>query len=131
MKTEPKQGDYNYFTSICNQCYQKGWHTKPEKCIRQYSVSCKECGSYENSTMKQCTGTNIMRDYSNIAQIFAPFYGKDTRIKVAFCDNNGKVYETKTGTVSMTTGWKPSLMLVLRKNSNGSSWLLSDKDKLI
>lgn len=74
---------------------------------------------------------NVMRDYSNIAQKFSYYYNKNIRIKVGFCDNNGKVYKTKTGTVSMTTGWKPSLMLMLRKNSSGSSYLLSDKDIIL
>jgi len=131
MNKEAKHGDYNYYTSICNVCYQKGWHTKPEKCIRQYTEPCKCCGSYENGKLVKCKGMNVMRDYSNIAQKFTCYYGKDIRIKVGFCDNNGKVYETKTGTVSMTTGWKPSLMLMLRSNSMGSSYLLSEKDIIL
>lgn len=131
MNKEPEQGDYNYYTSICNVCSQKGWHKKPEPCKRQYTKPCECCHSYENGKLVNCKGTNIIRNYSNIAQQFAGYYRKDIRIKVAFCDDNGKVYETKTGTVSMTTGWKPSLMLMLRKDSTGSSWLLSAKDKLI
>ena len=130
MNNEPKQGDYNYFTSVCDTCYQKGWHTKPEKCVRKYSKTCECCHQTVNG-MQQCTGTNIMRDYSNIATQFASYYGKDIRIKVGFCDKKGKVYEIKTGTVSMTTGWKPSFMLMLRKNSRGSSHLLSKEDKIL
>lgn len=132
MKTnnEPKQGDYNYYSSICNVCHAKGWHKKKEKCSRMHSNTCKECHQ-SIIGMTQCKGTNIMRDYSNIATQFARYYGKDIRIKVAFCDKKGKVYETKTGTVGMTTGWKPSFLLMLRSNSTGSSHLLSDNDKII
>jgi len=131
MAREPKQGDYNYYSSICDVCSGKGWHKNPVECTREYIVPCKCCGGHENGRMVKCKGTNIMRDYSNIAQKFSGYYGKDIRIKVGFCDNNGKVYETKTGTVSMTTGWKPSLMLMLRRDSHGSSYLLSDKDILL
>lgn len=131
MKNEPKQGDYNYYTSVCNVCYAKGWHEKPEKCIRQYTQSCKECGSCQNGSMKQCKGTNVLRDYSDCATKFAPYYHKDTRIKVAFCNDKGEVYETKTGTVSMTTGIKPVFILMLRSNSTGISHTLSDNDKII
>ena len=130
MNNEPKQGDYNYYTSICNLCYQKGWHKKPEKCVRKYSNTCNECHQ-DTEGMTQCKGTNVMRDYSDIATQFASYYNKDIRIKVAFCDKKGKVYETKTGTVSMTTGWKPAFILVLRKNSRGSSHILSANDKII
>jgi len=70
-------------------------------------------------------------DYSAIAQRFAPFYGTDKRIKVAFKDAKGDIYETKSGTVGMTTGWKPVLLLMLRSNSRGSSYVLSDADSLI
>ena len=131
MEREPKQGDYNYYSSVCNVCSAKGWHKKPEKCVREYTRPCKSCGSCENGKLAKCRGTNVMRDYSNIADKFSSYYGTDRRIKVGFCDDNGKVYETKSGTVSMTTGWKPSLMLMLRSNSRGSSYLLSNNDILL
>lgn len=122
---------YNDKTSICDTCYSTGWHTAPTKCTRQYTESCKCCGSRENGKLKQCKGTNILIDYSDCAKKFAPYYGTNTRIKVAFKDGNGKVYETKTGTVSKTNGWKPSFMLMLRSNSTGSSYLLTDNDDII
>ena len=129
---KPSQNSYNNYSSICNQCYGKGWFTKPVACDRTLSTGCKCCGSHEFiSNMKPCKGTNIMIDYSNIAQKFAPYYYKEQRIKVGFTDAHGKVYETKTGTVGMTTGWKPSLLLMLRRDSVGSSYILSDKDILL
>ena len=38
--------------------------------------------------------------------------------------------EKKRGWVTGTTGWRPSLMILLRRNSSGSSWLVSSKDKI-
>jgi len=133
MEKEKTQNDYNYYTSICDVCYQRGWHIKPVKCTRKRYIPCECCGSHENGKIKECTGTNVVIDYSNISQKFAPYYHSNKRIKVGFCDDNGDgdVYETRTGTVSMTTGWKPSLMLMLRSNSIESSYLLSDNDIII
>lgn len=66
-------------------------------------------------------------DGSDLSRKFAPFFGdRSKRVKVRF--SCGTV---KTGWVSGTTGWRPSLMLMLRRNSTGSSWLLSDKDQLL
>ena len=109
----------------------KGWHEKPEKCVRENTVPCKCCGSCEYGKLKQCNGMNVIIDYSEISQKFAHFYDTDTRIKVGFTDKSDNVYEIKTGTVSKTTGWKPVLMLMLRSNSHGSSYILSDNDKLL
>lgn len=57
---------------------------------------------------------------------FAPYFGRAYRLKVRF--SCGSV---KWGHVSGTTGWGPSLMLMLRVTSRGSSWLLSDKDEIL
>jgi hypothetical protein len=60
-----------------------------------------------------------------LAQKFRPYF-RGQRIKVRFSYG-----ETKTGTVGGTTGWQPSLMLMLTKRSLGSSHLLSDRDEII
>ena len=62
---------------------------------------------------------------------FIPYFRKGQRITVSFCDKDGKEYERKRGTVGITTGWKPVFLLMLTKRSHGSSWTLSDKDKII
>lgn len=36
--------------------------------------------------------------------------------------------ERKTGTVGVTTGWKPVFLLMARRNCIGSSWTLSPRD---
>jgi hypothetical protein len=61
---------------------------------------------------------------ADLSPEFAKFYGQ--RIEVRF--SCGTV---KRGFVSGTTGWRPSLMLMLRRNSSGSSWLLSDRDTVV
>jgi hypothetical protein len=76
--------------------------------------------------MHQCTGTNIIIDYSQIAKKFVSAYESEKRITVKFSYG-----ETKRGTVGMTTGWKPVFILMLRANSTGSSLVLTDKDELI
>ncbi len=118
---------YNDKTSVCNKCLSRGWFEKPEKCTRTSFVGCKTCRSHENiSTEKKCTGTNVMIDYSGIAKKFASYYGTNERIKVEF--SHGEIL---TGTVGMTTGWKPVFLLIARSNSIGSSDILSDDDKII
>jgi hypothetical protein len=61
-------------------------------------------------------------DDSDLSKQFVPYYNNQKRIKVQFYGE-----EIKTGTVGVTTGWKPTFLLMLRKNSSGSSYLLSDK----
>jgi hypothetical protein len=63
-------------------------------------------------------------DASGLAPKFRQYFGQ--RIEVKF--SCGTI---KRGYVTGTTGWKPALMLLLRRNSMGSSWLLSDKDTLV
>lgn len=67
-------------------------------------------------------GTRFSAD--GLAMKFRPYMRQ--RIEVRF--SCGTV---KRGFVGGTTGWQPSLMLVLKRNSSGSSWLLSDKDELL
>lgn len=63
-------------------------------------------------------------DGASLAPKFAEHF--NNKVKVRF--SCGAV---KTGYVRGTTGWRPSLMLLLRRTSRGSSWLLSDKDELL
>ena len=60
-----------------------------------------------------------------LAHKFRPYF-RGRRIKVRFTCGT-----VKSGTVSGTTGWRPSLMLMLTKRSIGSSWLLSDADEIL
>ncbi len=117
---------YDNYTSMCNRCGSKGWHKEVTPCIRTYTHACSSCGSCEYGKLKTCTGTNVIIDYSSIAKKFIPYYENKQRIKVEFSHG-----EIKSGTISMTTGWKPVFILMLRKNSTGSSYTLSDKDIIL
>lgn len=65
-------------------------------------------------------------DDSDLVHKFIPFYESGQRIEVDF--GYGTI---KRGTVGMTTGWRPVFLLMLRKDSVGSSWTLSNKDKIV
>jgi hypothetical protein len=57
---------------------------------------------------------------------FIPYLNSGERIKVDF--GHGDV---KTGTVSVTTGWKPTFLLMLRSNSMGSIYTLGRTAEII
>lgn len=65
-------------------------------------------------------------DTSDLDKRFIPFYNSGQRIKVDF--GHGEV---RSGTVGITTGWKPTFLLMLRKNSLGSSWTLGFNDRIV
>lgn len=75
-------------------------------------------------------------DPSDLSEQFAGHFNTQQRIKVDFVgldDERNDVYghTLLTGTVSVTGGWKPSFMLMRTKRSASSSWLLSDRDKIV
>lgn len=57
---------------------------------------------------------------------FVRYYESGERIRVV-----DKWGEVKSGTVGVTTGWKPVFLLMLTSRSLGSSHLLTNKDKII
>lgn len=63
---------------------------------------------------------------AGLAKQFIPAYNSGERIRVKF--HTGEVL---SGTVGVTTGWKPAFLLMLRSNSRGSEWLLGSKDKIV
>lgn len=65
-------------------------------------------------------------DESDLSKKFiAPFNSGD-RIKVKF-----PYGEVKSGTVGVTTGWKPVFLLILTKRSHGSSYTLNDECQIV
>ena len=64
-------------------------------------------------------------DVSDLDKRFIAFYQNGQRIKVETC---GMVM---TGTVGVTTGWKPAFLLMLTSRSMGSSWILGTESKLL
>lgn len=57
---------------------------------------------------------------------FVPYYESGERIKV-----KPKYGDEITGTVGVTTGWKPVFLLIRRSNSLGSSDTLGPDDEII
>jgi len=64
-------------------------------------------------------------DPSGLAPQFAPYLHSDTRIKVR------GPWGTRTGTVGITTGWRPAFLLMARTSAHGSSDLLGPEDQII
>jgi len=63
---------------------------------------------------------------------FIKYFESGERIKVTY--KYGKTnpeIEVKTGTVGVTTGWKPVFLLILTSRSSGSSWILDKSVKKI
>jgi len=69
---------------------------------------------------------NTQFDQSDLSKKFIPFFESQKRIKVQFSYG-----EIKTGTIGITTGYKPAFLLMLRSNSTGSSYILSDNDIIL
>jgi hypothetical protein len=65
-------------------------------------------------------------DPSALAKKFIKYFNNGERIEVRFSSG-----EIKRGTVGVTTGWRPSFLLMLRSNSLGSSHLLSEEDEIL
>ena len=64
-------------------------------------------------------------DMSDLNADFIPFFENGERIEVDFG------YETKRGTIGITTGRKPCFLLMLTKRSTGSSYTINKNDKVI
>jgi hypothetical protein len=71
-------------------------------------------------------------DVSKIAAAaqFLPYFQSPTRIRVRTTYGDGSTF-VRTGRVSRSTGWAPSLLLVHRSNSLGSWDLLGADDEII
>jgi hypothetical protein len=65
-------------------------------------------------------------DNRDLSQKFMEAFESQRRIKVKF-----ECGEIKSGTVGVTTGWKPCFMIMLTSRSIGSNWLLTDKCEII
>lgn len=63
---------------------------------------------------------------ANLDMRFVQFYESGDRIKV-----KSPIFGEQTGTVGMTTGWKPAFLLMKRSDSVSSPILLGPGDKII
>lgn len=65
----------------------------------------------------------------NVDTALLDAYASGSRVKVERTDSDGEVY-SRTGTVSVSLGWTPVLLLIARSNQRGSSDTLSSKDRV-
>lgn len=84
-------------------------------------MSQKEFEAYQERLMAQ-HGAKF--DASALSTAFGQHFGRKIRVRFP-CGTE------KNGYVSGTTGWRPSLMLMLRVNSRGSSWLLDSRCEVL
>jgi hypothetical protein len=75
-------------------------------------------------------------DSSDLDARFIPFFESGQRIKVdiaGLSPENELFYghTIKTGTVGVTTGWKPCFLLMHSSRSIGSPWTLGSAEKLL
>jgi len=66
-------------------------------------------------------------DKSDLAPEFIPYYENGKRIRVKFYG----MEKTITGTVGITTGWKPVFLLMRTARSISSPHILSRKDHVV
>lgn len=64
-------------------------------------------------------------DSSDLAPQFIKYFNSGERIKV---DYGGKIV---TGTVGITTGWRPTFLLMRKETDIDSEYLLREDDKVI
>lgn len=70
-------------------------------------------------------------DPSELAPQFVPYFGKGgPRIRVRRTYANGETRE-RTGTVGVTTGWRPAFLLMHRSTDHGSSDVLGRDDVIV
>ncbi len=62
----------------------------------------------------------------HLASNFIRFYNSGERVKVATCYG-----EFKYGTIGITTGWRPSFLLMRTRTQLGSSDTLSELDQVV
>ena len=75
-------------------------------------------------------------DASDLDSKFVSAFNSGYRIKVDFvglddAGNDTYGHSVKTGTVGVTTGWRPVFLLMLRKTDLGSGWTLTRRDRII
>ena len=63
-------------------------------------------------------------DATSLDQKFVPYFESGQRIKVETCG------EELTGTIGVTTGWRPCFLLMRTSRAMGSSWTLGERDKI-
>lgn len=88
--------------------------------------------SYRNLILERKQKYGKQFSSKDLDRRFVRYYESGERIKVTY--KYGKInpeIEVKTGTVGITTGWKPVFLLILTSRSLSSSWILDKSVKKI
>ena len=64
-------------------------------------------------------------DPSNLDERFVPYFESGERIKVSIGNF------ALTGTIGVTTGWRPAFLLLRTSRAMGSPWLLGKQNKVL
>ena len=81
---------------------------------------------YTQYLMRKTQEYGAKFDPSELAPQFQPYLHTGQRIRVRFSHG-----EKLTGTIGVTTGWKPCFMLLRCKSDIGSAYLLHEYDKIV
>lgn len=112
------------YKTVCDYCSRGTWYDTEQGCHMSVPTFCKCCGS--NTGDKPCPGTLRVIDRSMLAPQFAGYHGTDQRVRVRFSYG-----EELTGTIGITTGWRPVYLLMRRSSDTGSMYTLSDSDQVV
>jgi len=81
---------------------------------------------YEDYQKRKRADYGSKFDESDIDQNLIPYFNNGDRIEVKEIGitYQSTIYKSLRGTIGISTGWKPCLLLMLRKNSRSSSIIL-------
>lgn len=120
----------NRFITRCDACNAPTWYETEQPCKMSYPKrkDCPTCAHIEldHDKMIPCPGTLRLIDWSGLAPAFTPYLHDFTRrLEVT---SGGY---TRRGYVGITTGRKPSYLLLPRRDSRWSSDLLDQEVRIV
>ena len=80
--------------------------------------------SFQDYLTRRRTQCGSRFDGSQLPQEFVRYFESGERVRVDFG------HETLSGTVGITTGWRPVFLLMRRSSDHGSSYTISASDKV-
>ena len=81
--------------------------------------------AYQEYVKRKRTEYGDRFDDSELSSQFVPYFENQKRIEVV------SVSGTRRGRVGITTGWRPTFLLMLRSTSIGSQYILRDNDRIV
>jgi hypothetical protein len=116
------------YKTVCDGCGRPTWYETEQQCHQSVSKSkhCGECGTLTYAENTRCTGTLRLIDRSGLSAQFTPYLHDYTKRLEVITAHGERV----RGYVGKTTGWKPAYLLLPRRNSVASSFVLHDDDRI-